>query len=144
MRKMLVPINAASGARTQATLAEVIALYRDEPAQIHLLNVQIPVSRHVSDFFKSGELHAIHLEAGMEELAPAKATLDAAGVPYTAHIKVGHSAQTIVQTAQELGCDQIVMGGTPQTGFAEKMFGTLANQVRHLLGVSGTCQVIGS
>lgn len=141
MRKMLVPISANS-ARTQATLDEVISLYRDEPALIHLLNVQIPVSRHVSDFFKSGELHAIHLEAGMEEMAPAKAALDAAGVPYKAHIRVGRSAETIVQTAQELSCDRIVMGRPAQSNFAEKMFGTLENQVRHLLGVTGNCQVI--
>ena len=144
MRKILVPIGADSNARMQSALAEVIALYREEPMQIHLLNVQIPVSRHVSEFFHNGELHAIHLEAGREELAPARAVLDAAGIPYIAHIEIGRSAETIVHTARELGCDRIVMGRSAQAGFAEKMFGTLANQVRHLLGVTGNCQVIGS
>lgn len=80
----------------------------------------------------------------MEELAPAKAAFDAAGVPFSTHIHVGRSAETIVRVARELGCDRIVMGQAEQSGFAAKLFGTLANQVRHLLGVTGQCQVIGS
>lgn len=145
MKKVLVPLNIhTSAAQMQNAVAEAIAIYRAQPVQVHLLSVQAPVSRHVSGFFASGELRQIHLESGMEELAPARSALDAAGVPYEVHVHVGRSAETIVRVAQELGCDRILMGRTDETGFAEKLFGTVANQVRQLLGVTGNCQVIGS
>src|SRR5690606_11367288 len=51
MRKVLVPIGSHANARAQAALEEAIALYREEPVEIHLLNVQVPVSGHVAMFF---------------------------------------------------------------------------------------------
>lgn len=144
MRKVLVPISAGGGAKMQSALAEVVSIYREEPVELHLLNVQISVPRYVAGFFKSSDLRQIHEEAAMEELAPARAILDAAGVPYTVHVMVGRSAETIVRVAKEIGCDRIVMGHAEQEGFAEKLFGTVASQVRHLVGVTGNCQVIGS
>jgi nucleotide-binding universal stress UspA family protein len=143
MRKVLVPISAI-GAQMQSAVAQVISIYREEPVDVHLLNVQPSIPRYVTGFFKGGELHLIQEEAGLEELAPAQALLDAAGVPYTAHVKVGHGAETIVQAASLLGCDRIVMGQGKREGFTEKLFGTLAHQVRHLVGVADNCKVIGS
>jgi nucleotide-binding universal stress UspA family protein len=144
MRKVLVPVNDLDDARMRAAIAEVISIYREESVQVHLLNVQVCVSSHVSMFFKSGELRAIHHEAGMQELAPAKAALDTAGVPYATHVEVGRRAETIARLAQEIGCDRIVMGRSEQKGFADKLFGSLAGQVRHLVDVTGNCKVIGS
>ncbi|MEN3291296.1 MAG: hypothetical protein V7642_549 [Burkholderiales bacterium] len=144
MRKVLVPISADGSAQMQSALAEVIAIYREEPVEVHLLNVQITVPRYVAGFFKSNDLELIHQEAGIEELAPAQAALDAARIPYKVHIKVGRRAETIVQVANEIGCDRILMGHAQPERFAQKLFGTLTSQVRHLLGVAGNCQVIGS
>lgn len=143
MRKVLVPI-CAGDAQMQSALAEAVSICREEPAELHLLNVQPSVPRYVAGFFKSADLRQIHEEAGMEELAPAKAILDTAGVRYAVHTKVGRRAETIVRVAKELGCDRIVMGRAGQEGFAEKLFGTVASQVRHLVGATGNCQVIGS
>jgi nucleotide-binding universal stress UspA family protein len=141
MKKVLVVISAGAS-RTATAIDEAIALYREEPVEIHLLNVQISVSSHVALFFKNTELAEIHRAAGMEALAPAQAALDTAAIPYKSHIIVGRSAPTIARFAQEIGCDRIVMGRAE--GYAEKLFGTLAAQVRALLGVSGNCTVIGS
>ena len=59
-------------------------------------------------------------------------------------MRIGRSAETIARTARELGCDRIVMGPDGVARLADKVFGTLAQQVRHLLGATGDCQVIGS
>jgi nucleotide-binding universal stress UspA family protein len=144
MKKVLVPISAGISAQTQSAIAEAIAIFREERVEVHLLNVQISVPRYVSGFFKRADLHVIHQEAGMEELAPAQAILRSAGVPYAVHITVGRSAETIVRVAREIGCDRIVMGHAEQEGFASKLFGTVASQVRNLVGVTGNCKVIGS
>jgi nucleotide-binding universal stress UspA family protein len=146
MRKVLVPISGAhgGGTQTQSALTEAISLYREEPVEVHLLNVQPTVPRYVAGFFKSADLQHIHQEAATEELATACATLNAAGVPYQTHIVVGRSAESIVRVAEQTGCDRILMGHAGQEGFAEKLFGTVASQVRHLVGVAGNCKVIGS
>lgn len=43
----------------------------------------------VAMFFADGELRQTQLDAGAENLAPARALLDASGVPYTATVQVG-------------------------------------------------------
>lgn len=146
MKKILVPICIHTGAeQIRTAAAEAAAIYRNEDSvQIHLLSVQAPLSRHVSDFFESGELRQIHIAAGREELAPAKAILDAAGVPYLTHVEIGRSAETIVRFATDIRCDRIVIGTTAHAGFAERLFGTLASEVRHLLDGAGQCRVVGS
>ena len=81
--------------------------------------------------------------AGTEELQAAQRLLDAAGVPYASTVKVGRTADTIVATARDLGCDHIVFGDDAP-GLAGRLFGSLAQQVRNLLGARADLQVIGS
>jgi len=142
MKNVLIPVDADAG-RTAAAVAEVLGLCATEPTRVHLLSVQPVVSSHVAMFFPDGELRQTQLDAGAEDLAPARALLDASGVAYTATVQVGRSAQTIARVARELGCDRIVMGREdPRLG--GRIFGSLAQQVRHLLSGASDCQVIGS
>lgn len=143
MRRILVSIS-NNAAQMQSAIAEAMAIYREEPVEVHLLNLQALIPNYAARFFKGSDLHVIQRESGMEELAPAQAILDAAGIRYTAHVEIGRSAETIVSVARKIGCDRIVMGQAGQADFAEKLFGTLASQVRHLVGVTGNCKVIGS
>jgi hypothetical protein len=64
-------------------------------------------------------------------------------VPYTSTVLVGRSANTIVAVAHEHGCDRIVFG-PEQPSLAGKIFGSLAHQVRQMLGTPADAQVIGS
>ena len=122
----------------------MVRIHAQEPVVGHLLSVQPPVSGHVAMFFGEGELHQLQHGAGAEDLAPAQILLQTAGVPFTRLVRVGRSAETIATTARELGCDRIVLGQDGQPGFAGRMFGSLAQQVRQLVSVGGDCQVIGS
>ena len=77
-------------------------------------------------------------------VAPAEALLATAGIPYTSSVLVGRKAETIARRARELGCDRIVMGQEAGVGLAERIFGSLAGQVRQLVGGASDCQVLGS
>ena len=143
MRNLLLPID-GDATRARAAVAEALRICGQEPVRIHLLSVQPAVSSHVAMFFGDGELHQIQLDAGTEDLAPARALLDASGVTYTATVKTGRSAETIARVARELACDRIVMGQESGGSLAGKIFGSLAQQVRHLLSGASDCQVIGS
>lgn len=146
LRQVLIPVSIHSNqAHLQGALAEAIVIFRTEPhTRIHLLSIQAPVSRHVADYFKPGELWQIQLEGARQDLAAPKALLDAAGVCFKTHTEVGRSADVIVQFAREYRCDRILMGQAERGSVQEKLFGTLASQVRQMLGVAGKCQVIGT
>jgi len=112
MNDILVPIGSTREALWAAEQA--IALYRREPARIHLLNVQRPLPRHVSQFFNGGDLRDFHRDTGMGVLAPAIRMLDEAGVPHDDHVLVGHQAETIVRFAEQHHCDEVVLDNPPK------------------------------
>ncbi|MDO8298822.1 universal stress protein [Lacisediminimonas sp.] len=146
LRQVLIPVSIHSNrTHLQGALAEAIVISRTEPhTRIHLLSIQPPVSLHVADYFKPGELWQVQLEGSRQDLAAPRELLDAAAVSYKTHTLVGRSADVIVQFAQEYRCDRILMGQAGRSGVQEKLFGTLASQVRQMLGVAGNCQVIGT
>jgi YjbE family integral membrane protein len=109
---------------------------RDPAAvRLHLVNVQRPVSGDVSSFIASKSLEEYHQERSDAELAPAKALLDAAGVPYEAHRLVGAAGQTIANLASSLGCDLIMMGTRGQGGAAAALLGSVAQSTVEHAGV---------
>lgn len=110
---------------------------------VRLLRVQPVVSGHVAMFFDPRELQELQQSAGAEELQFAQNLLAMAGVSCTGTVVVGRSAETIVAAARDFGCDRIVFG-REEPSLAGRIFGSLAQQVRQLLGASGDLQVIGS
>ena len=143
MRQLLVAVDPHSPARTRSAVEEAVHIWRDEFVGILLVRVQPRLSGHVAMFFGTRELQKMQLDEGAEELKYAQSLLDAAGVPYTSTVLIGRSAETIAQAAREFGCDRILFGDEGPS-LAGKMFGSLAVQVRHLLGPGNAYQVIGS
>jgi nucleotide-binding universal stress UspA family protein len=143
MKRILVPIDPTEPALTRSAIEQVIRIWREEPVSIRLLRVQPKVSGHVAMFFDSRELHDLQQDAGTEDLEYAGKLLDAAGVPYTSVVRIGRSAETIVETARDQQCDRIVFG-REEPSLAGRIFGSLSHQVRQLLGAAGDLHVIGS
>lgn len=142
MRQVLVPIDPSNDARTRSAVAEVVAMYRQEPIGVRLLRVQPRLSGDVAMFFGTRELQRLQADAGAEDLQFAQGLLAAAGVPFTSSVLVGRSAETIARAAREFGCDRIVFGDEGAS-LATRVFGSLAGQVRHLLDPA-EAQVLGS
>jgi len=93
--------------------------------ELHLLNVQRPVSGDLSSFVASMSLEEYYQELGEKALASARALLDAAAVPYEAHQRVGSPGETIAKEAQARACDLIVMGAKG-AGMAAALMGSVA------------------
>jgi nucleotide-binding universal stress UspA family protein len=142
MRQVLVPVDPEDTARTRSAIAETVRIYRQEFVGVRLVRVQPRLSGHVAMFFGTRELQQLQHDSGAEELRYAQGLLDAAGVAYATSVLVGNGAETIAQAAREFGCDRIVFGDESPS-LAGRMFGSLAQQVRHILGTRGV-QVIGS
>jgi nucleotide-binding universal stress UspA family protein len=136
---ILLPVDGSEN--SLKAVHQVIAmkdLYR-EPVAVNLLNVQLPVaSGAVKLFIGQQQLNDYYRDEGMKALAPARALLDAAGVPYEHHIGVGEAAATIAGYAREKHCRQIVMGTRGSGGFAGALLGSTATRVAQLAEVPVT------
>ena len=136
LRRMLLAVDGSS-VSDRAT-QHVIDMRQDlaDPAtlELHLLNVQRPVSGDVSSFVASKSLEEYYAELGDKALASARALLDAAGIGYEAHRRVGPPGETIAKEAQARRCDLIVMG-TKGAGAAAALMGSVAQSALEHAGV---------
>ena len=138
MAKILVAVDGS--AHSRRAVEHLLALRAAQgPLEIHLLNVQIPIeSGHARLFVDHEELQDYYREEGLAALAEARAILDAAGLPYSHHIAVGHVAQTIAAWAKEKGCDQIVLGSHGRGALTHLLLGSVASDVLRLSSVPVT------
>jgi YjbE family integral membrane protein len=128
LRRLLLAVDGSDGA--VRAVQHVLGMRNDlrDPAgvQLHLLNVQRPVSGDVASFVASKSLDEYHQERSEKAIAPARAALDAGGMPYQAHQRVGLPGTTIADVARELGCDLIVMGTRGLGGQTAALLGSVA------------------
>lgn len=108
MRRMLVAVDGSR--HGEAAAAATLLRARREAAEIHLLNVQPPLSRNAAQFLDGDDIGRYRAESAARELAGARAILDRAGLPFAVHIHVGEAARTIAEAARELRVAEIVMG----------------------------------
>jgi nucleotide-binding universal stress UspA family protein len=135
MLKALVPVDGS--ADSLSAVKHVIKLVKDrEPLEIHLLNVQAPIHGDVTMFIGKSVLKEFHEEEARRVLAPAARMLDAAGVQYTRHVVVGHTAQVIAAWATKLHCDKVIMGTRGHTTMSQLLLGSVTNAVIHQMDPS--------
>jgi nucleotide-binding universal stress UspA family protein len=125
--RILVPSDGSEASLAAVRRAAQIA--RERPGiELHLLNVQPPVSGDVATFVGGGNVRAYHKEQGAEQLKAARAILDEAGLSYECHVAVGRAGETIAGYARERQCDEIVMG-TSGAGGVKRLLGSTAADV---------------
>jgi Universal stress protein family len=130
MISVLVPIE--EGRDASAAIAQVVALSRQEPLRVYLLNVRTPLPSYVARFIPAAERQAFHHENGMRAMREAIARLDEAGIAHRDQVRVGNKAETILQFAREKRCAEIVLDG-PDGLLAGLGLGSIRAQLRHLL-----------
>ena len=128
MLKVLVPTDGSS--KSQHGIRHVISEFEKNPGlEVHVLNVQPPFSKHVSDFTNKSDRADFHREQADLALAPVRQALDAAGVPYTVHYEVGDKADCIVAVARRLACDCILMSTARKSSLVRLVEHSITNQV---------------
>jgi nucleotide-binding universal stress UspA family protein len=106
---------AVDGSEPAARAVQQVIVLRQElrapnPLELHLFNVQRPVSGDVRTFISGETIDDYYRERSEKAFAPARALLNAAGLVYQEHRHVGVPGETIAKWAQDLDCDLIVMG----------------------------------
>ena len=127
LRRIVLAVDGSAPA-ARAT-EQVIGMRRDlaDPGslELHLLHVQRPVSGDVSSFVSGKTLDEYYAEQSEVASANARRLLDAAGVAYQSHMRLGSPGETIADEAAARNADLIVMG-TKGQGAAGALLGSVA------------------
>jgi len=128
MLKVLVPVDGSRN--SEYALRHVVnERLKNAEMEIHLLNVQPPFSRHISQFIGRNTRESFHHDEAERALRPARQLIEKFGVPYSAHICVGTKAATIVGEAQRLRCQRIVMGTARKNSLTRMLEDSTTNKV---------------
>jgi nucleotide-binding universal stress UspA family protein len=134
MKTVLVPIGTARNATF--AVRRVIQEYLAHPEmEIHLLNVQMPLSRHISQFVARKNRDDFHRERAEEALAPVRALLQQHSIPFKEHVSTGDRAMTIASEAERLKCDHIVMSTARKNSLTRMLEDSTTNRVLELTTV---------
>jgi nucleotide-binding universal stress UspA family protein len=128
LSKVLIPVDGSDQA--DHAVAHAIQMHKlGQARELHLLNVQPPLSGDVASFVDKPTRDDYHRDEADKSLASARKLLAAAGVPFKEHIGVGQPGTSIVAFAKKLGCGQIVMGTHGLGGAARLVLGSVAEEV---------------
>ena len=132
MLKFLVPVDGSeTSLRAVDQLLKDLQCYREQ-VDVHLINVQYPLTGDVSMFVAKEQIRDYHHDEGLKALAAAREKLDGSGVRYAHHIGIGDPAQVIAQYAREHEVERVIMGTRGLGSVAGLLLGSVAAKVIHL------------
>ncbi|MEO6407490.1 MAG: universal stress protein [Burkholderiaceae bacterium] len=124
---MLIAVDGSAGAeRAVRRLIDLRQALRDPAVEVHLINVQRPISGDVARFVAGETLDDYHRERSEAAMAPARAMLTAAGLTFKEHIHLGDPGEQIAQVAHAQDCDLIVIGTRGLGSHAAAIIGSVA------------------
>ena len=109
MLKVLIPVDGSANA-LRAVRHAIAEYRRHHELELHLLNVQPRLSRHIGRFVSRDDREGWQRDRSDAALASAEALLAHAGVPHQRHWVTGERAAEICRAAERLGVHHIVMG----------------------------------
>ena len=128
MQRILVPVDGSRNA--EFAVRHVIAEFmQDSAKEIHLLNVQPPLSQYVAQFVSRRNRDAWHRDQAEKALAPARRLLEQHGVPYASSYKLGERARVVADEARRLRCHRIVMSTARKNSLTRMLQDSTTNKV---------------
>jgi YjbE family integral membrane protein len=128
MLRVLVPVDGSRNS-LHAVRYVVDEYRRAHELEVHLLNVQMPFSRHIARFVAHGDRAAFHRERSEEASLEARRLLDGMQVPYHTHFAVGERARVICGLARRLDCHHIVLGTARRASLTRMLEDSVTSRV---------------
>lgn len=139
MSKILLAVDGSENAGRAVDYVLQFARNSRAPLEVHVLNVQAPVTfGDVKKFISQDALNAYYHDEGVKVIEAARRRLDKSSIAHHYHIGVGPVAETIVNYAHEHGCVQIVMGTRGLSPISSLLVGSVASKVLHLTDIPVT------
>jgi YjbE family integral membrane protein len=126
--RVLVPID---GSRRSLEALHALAqrCTRGSSPEVHLINVQHPVSRHIAAFLGRDDVATWQQEQGEKALGTAAGILTSLDIAHARHVRVGSRAAAIAAAAADLGCDRIVMATARRNSLTRLLDDSVTEQV---------------
>ena len=139
MKKILVPFDGSENAIRALRFAMQLCRECGQPA-VHLVyaHTEPLLYGEVAVYVPKAKMEELQRQHGDGVLGVGEEILREAGVTYTREILIGPIAAAIVNRAEELGCDAIVMGTRGMTPIGGLVMGSVAMKVIHLASVPVT------
>jgi nucleotide-binding universal stress UspA family protein len=110
--------------------------YRERPeVQLVYVNPRLPYEGRAGSVLGKEEIERYYREEGEAALAEAKQLLKNANIPHAGHVFVGPVAETLVEKADSMHCDLIMIGTHGRTAATSMLLGSIANKVLHVSNV---------
>ena len=134
MKRVLIPVDGSPDSRlaVRQAIADSLA---GTPAEVHLVNVQPPFRRHVSQFVSRRTREAFHRDRAAKAIAPCAALLDRAGIAHVDHAELGDRAERIAAVAERERCDLILMATARKDSLTRLVEASVTNRVIELATV---------
>jgi nucleotide-binding universal stress UspA family protein len=127
--KILLPVDGSEVA-LHAVRHALSLVQQGLAAEFVLVNVQPPASLYeVVTAHDPDVIREVRGAAGADQIAPAEALLQAAGVDYEVEVAGGEAANLIVELAENYGCDAIVMGARGLGDLRAALLGSVSSAV---------------
>ncbi len=137
--KLLVLIDGSDKSAHAVQHAVRLVKTSKDPVEIHLLNVQLPITfGDIAKFMGKEALNAYYNDEGMKVLLSPHDLLTAEGISHTVQIGVGPIAESIEKYLNDTGCDQIIMGTRGLGAVSSLLLGSVAAKVIHMVKVPVT------
>jgi nucleotide-binding universal stress UspA family protein len=133
MHRILIPVDGSDNAARALNYALKLAK-ENGSIELRLLTVhpEPMIYGEIQVYVSKEKMEELQRKRSKDILRPAAEAARAAGVPYTSEIVVGETAQMIVNRANELNCDGIVMGTRGMGAISNLVMGSVATKVVHL------------
>lgn len=129
--KLLLPVD-GSEVSLKAVRVAVQLLQMGLVADLVLANVQ--EAANLYEMMTAPDpivLERVSQAAGTDILAPAKALLTAANIPFEAEVASGDPAHAIIDIGERYGCGMIIMGARGASALRSALLGSVSNEVLH-------------
>jgi Ca2+-transporting ATPase len=134
MTKVLVPVHGSRNC--EFAVRHVVRQFMNNTAmEIHLLNVQAPLTSYITRFLSRKNVRDYHHDEAAKALRPLRQILDGYGVPYAVHVEIGERAEVITAAARRLHCDHIVMSAARKNSLTRLVENSTTNRVLELTPV---------
>ena len=137
--RVLIAVDGSEKSSKAVEYAIRIARECKTPMELHLLNVQLPITfGDIKKYVSQEALDSYYRDEGNKALRRARDLLDEAGLDHTDHIAVNQIAEAIHAYAEAKRCGQIIMGTRGLGALTSLLLGSVASKVLHLTNIPVT------
>lgn len=134
MKRILMPIDGSKN--SELAVRHVVNQFLQNSAmEIHLINVQPKLPRHIGRFLSKQNVHEWNQEKSKFALEGARKILESHGVPHSLISKTGDRAKIIADEARRLRCDQIVLGTARKNSLTRMLENSTTNKLIEITNI---------